>query len=101
MRHVMRVGFRSGVLEIEIGHLSRNTGCCVTVATHTQSPPPPHLCSIYERALAYNGTDYQSHPLWEKYIAFEGEAGTPLHVAALYTRALACPLKEVARILSK
>ena len=52
-------------------------------------------CSVYERALAYVGTDFLSHTLWDKFIDFEGSHGSPASVAALYTRVLACPIKEL------
>jgi pre-mRNA-processing factor 39 len=52
---------------------------------------------IYERGVAYVGTDYNAHGLWDKYLGYEGYAGSSEHVAALYTRLLACPIKELDR----
>lgn len=56
---------------------------------------------IFERALAYCGSDYVAHSLWDKYINFEEEQGATLHVAALYTRALGHPLRELPRYWSR
>lgn len=52
---------------------------------------------LFERGLAYVGTDWLAHPLWDKYIDFEALSGygTPAHVAQLYTRVLQVPLKQL------
>lgn len=60
-----------------------------------------HARSIYERAVAYCGSDYIAHTLWDKYLAFEEEVSTPSAVAALYTRILNLPLRELPRYLSR
>ena len=57
---------------------------------------PLHLCQrLFERGLAYVGTDWLSHPLWDMYIAFEKEHGTPANVVDLYTRVIQVPLREL------
>jgi pre-mRNA-processing factor 39 len=48
--------------------------------------------------LAYVSADYQAHIVWEKYLAFEQEHGTTQHVASLYPRMLACPMKEIEKL---
>ena len=53
---------------------------------------------MYERALAYVSTDYQASVVWEKYLEFEQEHGTTQHVAALYPRMLACPMKQLEKL---
>ncbi len=53
------------------------------------------VCSIYERALAVVGTDYLSHAVWEKYLGFEEEQGNKAGMVALYTRAVAAPLRDL------
>lgn len=65
--------------------------------------PPTHAppCSIYERGLAYCSMDYNSHTLWDKYFAFEQEQASTLHVASLFSRVLACPIKELDRYYSR
>lgn len=50
---------------------------------------------MYERGLAYCGQEYNSSSLWDKYIKFEEEQGSALHIVSLFTRVLACPTKEL------
>lgn len=52
---------------------------------------------LFERGLAYVGMDWLAHPLWDKYLDFEANSGngTPAHVAALYSRVLQMPLREL------
>ncbi|EFJ41464.1 hypothetical protein VOLCADRAFT_107666 [Volvox carteri f. nagariensis] len=53
--------------------------------------------SVFERGLAYVGTDYNSQTLWDKYFAFEQERGSTMHIASLYSRVLACPVRDLDR----
>ncbi|GIL55195.1 hypothetical protein Vafri_10769 [Volvox africanus] len=53
--------------------------------------------SIYERGLAYVGSDYNSQTFWDKYFAFEQEGGSTLHIASLYSRVLGCPVRDLDR----
>eukprot|EP00877_Chromochloris_zofingiensis_P003202 jgi/Chrzof1/12883/Cz07g10240.t1 len=57
--------------------------------------------SVYERAAAYVGTDYQAHSLWDKYLRFEDASGSTQYIAALYGRILACPIKELDRYYTR
>jgi pre-mRNA-processing factor 39 len=52
-------------------------------------------CSVFEQAVAYVGPDWLSSNLWDKYLAFENSHGSPAAVAGLYSRVLACPIKEL------
>ncbi|KXZ54454.1 hypothetical protein GPECTOR_4g1005 [Gonium pectorale] len=61
---------------------------------------PDDVRSIYERGLAYVATDYNSHTLWDKYLSFEQEKGSTLHIASLYSRVLACPVRDLDRYYS-
>ncbi|KAG2435879.1 hypothetical protein HXX76_007074 [Chlamydomonas incerta] len=58
---------------------------------------PDDVRGVYERGLAYVCTDFNSHGLWDKYLAFEGEQASTLHVSSLYCRLLACPVRELDR----
>ena len=60
-------------------------------------PAPPLCRSIFERAAAYVGTDWHAHALWDKYIGFEAGLSNHAAVAALYTRLLALPLRDLDR----
>lgn len=59
--------------------------CCVFVCVY----------SVYEAAAAAVGSDYTSGLLWDKYLAYEATQGVPSAVAALYARALKCPVKDL------
>jgi pre-mRNA-processing factor 39 len=48
---------------------------------------------VFERGIAYCASDYYATPLWERYLAFEQQRGSPAAVAALFARALQCPLE--------
>ena len=63
--------------------------------------PPARTRSVYERGLAYVCTDFNSHGLWDKYLAFEGEQASTLHVSSLYCRLLACPVRELDRYYTR
>lgn len=53
---------------------------------------------MLERGVAYCATDYRATPLWERYLAHERAHGGPGAVAALYARALQCPLEGLDRL---
>jgi pre-mRNA-processing factor 39 len=53
------------------------------------------MCRVYEAAAAAVGADYTSGLLWDKYLAYEATLGSPSAVAALYSRVLACPVKDL------
>ena len=52
---------------------------------------------LFESGLAYAGTDWLAHPLWDAYIHFEQHSGcgSPVDVSRLYGRVLRVPLKEL------
>ncbi|KIY98457.1 pre-mRNA-processing factor 39, partial [Monoraphidium neglectum] len=54
--------------------------------------------SVFERGVAYCSTDYRAAPLWDAYIAFERGRGGPAAAAAVYARALQCPLESLDRL---
>lgn len=56
------------------------------------------LCfRLFERALAYVGTDYLCFPLWDKYIEYEISQHDWPRVAAIYTRVLEIPNQQLDR----
>ncbi len=55
------------------------------------------LCRLFERSLAYVGSDFLAHGIWDKYIRYESSHEALQNVAALYTRVLQNPIKELAR----
>ena len=59
------------------------------------------ISRLFERGLAYVGTDYLAHILWDKYIKFEMAQQAFSNVTAVYLRALSCPLKELDRYISR
>ncbi|KAE8660399.1 cysteine-rich repeat secretory protein 3-like isoform X1 [Hibiscus syriacus] len=52
---------------------------------------------LFERGLAYVGTDYQSFPLWDKYIEYEYMHQEWSRLAAIYTRILENPNQQLDR----
>ena len=52
---------------------------------------------MFEQGIAYVGTDYLAHGLWDKYLKFETEQGSMEVVAKLYRRIMDCPIKELDR----
>ncbi|XP_011080113.1 pre-mRNA-processing factor 39 isoform X3 [Sesamum indicum] len=66
-------------------------------------PPPLTSCvrffsgRLFERALAYVGTDYLCFPLWDKYIEYEISQQDWPRVATIYTRVLEIPNQQLDR----
>lgn len=52
---------------------------------------------MFERGVSYAKHDYLGHGVFDKYLAYEVSHGTPLHVANLYSRIMAAPLKDIER----
>ncbi|KAL2470577.1 Tetratricopeptide repeat (TPR)-like superfamily protein [Abeliophyllum distichum] len=52
---------------------------------------------LFERGLAYVGTDYQCFPLWDKYIEYEISQQDWPRVATIYTRLLEIPNQQLDR----
>ncbi|XP_056689038.1 uncharacterized protein [Spinacia oleracea] len=55
---------------------------------------------LFERALAYVGTDYLSYPLWDKYIEYEYTQQQWAYLASIYTRILENPNQQLDRYLT-
>lgn len=60
---------------------------------------PETIRRLFERGLAYVGTDYLSSPLWDEYIKYEYSQQAWTHVAMLYTRILESPIQHFDRYL--
>lgn len=60
-----------------------------------------HLCRLFERALAQLGADYTAQAVWERYIAYEAALAEHQRAAALYSRALRQPLKNLDALLAQ
>ncbi|KAF6156417.1 hypothetical protein GIB67_009075 [Kingdonia uniflora] len=52
---------------------------------------------LFERGLAYVGTDYLSYPLWDKYIEYEFSQQEWCQLAMIYTRILENPSQQLDR----
>ncbi|MBA0769720.1 hypothetical protein Gotri_018422 [Gossypium trilobum] len=58
---------------------------------------PETIRRLFERGLAYVGTDYLSFPLWDKYIEYEYMHQEWSRLAAIYTRILENPNQQLDR----
>ncbi|KAJ9169671.1 hypothetical protein P3X46_017833 [Hevea brasiliensis] len=56
---------------------------------------PDTIRRLFERGLAYVGTDYLSYPLWDKYIEYEEMHAQWGHVAMIYMRILEIPNRRL------
>jgi hypothetical protein len=52
---------------------------------------------LFERGLAYVGTDYRSSTLWDEYIKYEESLQAWSHLAVIYTRILEHPVQQLDR----
>ncbi|OEL33725.1 Pre-mRNA-processing factor 39 [Dichanthelium oligosanthes] len=52
---------------------------------------------LFERGLAYVGTDYRSNILWDEYIKYEEPLQAWSHLAVIYTRILEHPIQQLDR----
>jgi len=52
---------------------------------------------LFERGLAYVGTDYRSNILWDEYIKYEESLEAWSHLAVIYTRVLEHPIQQLDR----
>ncbi|XP_058005800.1 pre-mRNA-processing factor 39-1 isoform X2 [Hevea brasiliensis] len=66
--------------------------CIFSINTYED---PDTIRRLFERGLAYVGTDYLSYPLWDKYIEYEEMHAQWGHVAMIYTRILEIPSKRL------
>uniref|UniRef100_A0A803M969 Pre-mRNA-processing factor 39 n=1 Tax=Chenopodium quinoa TaxID=63459 RepID=A0A803M969_CHEQI len=71
--------------------------CVFTITTYGD---PDTVRRLFERALAYVGTDYLSYPLWDKYIEYEYTQQQWAHLASIYTRILENPNQQLDRYLT-
>ncbi|KAL4588018.1 hypothetical protein LXL04_000896 [Taraxacum kok-saghyz] len=58
---------------------------------------PDTVRRLFERGLAYVGTDYLSFPLWDKYIEYEFQQQNWSNLAMIYTRILEHPNQQLDR----
>ncbi|KAJ9543270.1 hypothetical protein OSB04_022977 [Centaurea solstitialis] len=58
---------------------------------------PDTVRRLFERGLAYVGTDYLSFPLWDKYIEYEYQQQHWSNLAMIYTRILEHPNQQLDR----
>ncbi|XP_071919102.1 pre-mRNA-processing factor 39-1 isoform X3 [Coffea arabica] len=68
--------------------------CIFAISTYGD---PETIRRLFERGLAYVGTDYLSFPLWDKYIEYEYTQQDWSRVALLYTRVLENPNQQLDR----
>ncbi|KAG8389153.1 hypothetical protein BUALT_Bualt02G0199500 [Buddleja alternifolia] len=68
--------------------------CVFAIGTYGD---PDTIRRLFERALAYVGTDYLCFPLWDKYIEYEISQQDWPRVATLYTRVLEIPNQQLDR----
>ncbi|XP_020248702.1 pre-mRNA-processing factor 39 isoform X2 [Asparagus officinalis] len=52
---------------------------------------------LFERGLAFVGSDYLSYPLWDEYIRYEEAHQAWVHLAMIYTRILENPIQQLDR----
>ncbi|XP_039133935.1 pre-mRNA-processing factor 39 isoform X2 [Dioscorea cayenensis subsp. rotundata] len=68
--------------------------CVFTMSTYED---PDVIRRLFERGLAYVGTDYLSYPLWDEYIRYEESHQAWSNLALIYTRILEHPIQQLDR----
>ncbi|XP_073001173.1 pre-mRNA-processing factor 39-1 isoform X2 [Typha latifolia] len=68
--------------------------CQFAISTYED---PDTIRSLFERGLAYVGTDYHSDLLWDEYIRYEESQHAWSHLAMIYTRLLEHPIQQLDR----
>ncbi|XP_042517188.1 pre-mRNA-processing factor 39-like isoform X1 [Macadamia integrifolia] len=68
--------------------------CMFAISTYGD---PDTVRRLFERGLAYVGTDYLSYPLWDKYIEYEYSQQQWCHLAMIYTRIFENPNQQLDR----
>ncbi|CAN6460459.1 unnamed protein product [Victoria cruziana] len=68
--------------------------CTFAISTYED---PDTIRRLFERGLAYVGTDYLSYPLWDKYIEYEYSQQEWMSLAIIYTRILEHPIQQLDR----
>ncbi|KAL8160710.1 hypothetical protein V2J09_002247 [Rumex salicifolius] len=71
--------------------------CSFAIGTYGD---PDTVRRLFERGLAYVGTDYLSSPLWDKYIEYEYTQQEWARLAMIYTRILENPIQNLDRYLN-
>ncbi|KAJ6790836.1 pre-mRNA-processing factor 39 isoform X1 [Iris pallida] len=66
--------------------------CAFAISTYED---PDVVRRLFERGLAYVGTDYLSYSLWDEYIRYEGAHQAWSHLAIIYTRILENPIRQL------
>ncbi|KAJ6339066.1 hypothetical protein OIU76_008516 [Salix suchowensis] len=98
--HEARLGFMDKVVEVyERAVLGVTYSvdiwlhyCMFAISTYGD---PETVRRLFERGLAYCGTDYMSYPLWDKYIEYEEVHAEWGRVATIYTRILEIPNRKL------
>ncbi|KAJ0967496.1 hypothetical protein J5N97_024413 [Dioscorea zingiberensis] len=68
--------------------------CVFAMSTYED---PDVIRRLFERGLAYVGTDYLSYPLWDEYIRYEESRQAWSSLALIYTRILEHPIQQLDR----
>ncbi|XP_034690667.1 pre-mRNA-processing factor 39 [Vitis riparia] len=68
--------------------------CIFAISTYGD---PDTIRRLFERGLAYVGTDYLSYPLWDKFIEYEYTQQEWSRLAMIYTRILENPNQQLDR----
>ncbi|WOL10648.1 pre-mRNA-processing factor 39 isoform X1 [Canna indica] len=68
--------------------------CTFAISTYED---PDIIRRLFERGLAYVGTDYQSYQLWDEYIRYEESHQAWSNLAMIYTRTLENPIQQLDR----
>ncbi|WVZ55947.1 hypothetical protein U9M48_006544 [Paspalum notatum var. saurae] len=68
--------------------------CQFAISTYDD---PDIIRRLFERGLAYVGTDYRSNILWDEYIKYEESQQAWSHLAVIYTRILEHPIQQLDR----
>ncbi|KAK1603035.1 hypothetical protein QYE76_016808 [Lolium multiflorum] len=68
--------------------------CLFAISTHDD---PDIIRRLFERGLAYVGSDFRSNTLWDEYIKYEESLQAWSHLAVIYTRILEHPVQQLDR----
>ncbi|XP_042417525.1 pre-mRNA-processing factor 39-like isoform X3 [Zingiber officinale] len=68
--------------------------CAFAISTYED---PDIIRRLFERGLAYVGTDYLSYQLWDEYIRYEESHQAWSNLAMIYTRILENPIQQLDR----
>ncbi|XP_062216513.1 pre-mRNA-processing factor 39-1-like [Phragmites australis] len=71
--------------------------CQFAISTYDD---PDIIRRLFERGLAYVGTDYCSSLLWDEYIKYEESLQAWSHLAMIYTRILEHPIQQLDRYIN-